>query len=90
MYYSRLLPLAALAFILLSSCLTGVSSQGLMGGFKGHHHRGTGAVELLLATGILAKLLNHRHKHGPSYAARHIMHAILGPRYPPRYTHGGR
>lgn len=86
MYDRRYLPLATLALILLSACLTGVSSQGLMGGFKGHHHRGTGAVELLLATGILAKLLNHRAKHGPSYAGRNILHAILGPRYPPRYT----
>ncbi|CAL1278203.1 unnamed protein product, partial [Larinioides sclopetarius] len=54
--------LAALG-VLLSEPFTRVQSQGIMGGFKGHN-RGTGAVELLLATGILAKLLNFRNKHG--------------------------
>lgn len=57
---------------------------GLGGGLKGHH-RGHGAIELLLATGILAKLLNHRAKHGASVAGRHILHALLGGhRYPPQ------
>ncbi|XP_035218134.1 uncharacterized protein LOC118191438 [Stegodyphus dumicola] len=80
-----ILPLVAALFLLAS--LTTVQSQGLMGGFKGHHHnRGTGAVELLLATGILAKLLNHRAKHQASSAGRHLLHALIGgPRYPPRY-----
>ncbi|KFM66942.1 hypothetical protein X975_05508, partial [Stegodyphus mimosarum] len=81
----RILPLVVALFLLAS--LSTVQSQGLMGGFKGHHHnRGTGAVELLLATGILAKLLNHRAKHQASSAGRHLLHALIGgPRYPPRY-----
>ncbi|XP_054724778.1 uncharacterized protein LOC129235111 [Uloborus diversus] len=84
----RVLPL--LTLVMLIASLTTVQSQGLMGGFKGHHHnRGTGAVELLLATGILAKLLNHRAKHGASAAGRHILHALIGgPRYPPRHPYG--
>ncbi|KAF8767163.1 hypothetical protein HNY73_020154 [Argiope bruennichi] len=71
--------LAALGVLLLES-FTQVQSQGLMGGFKGHN-RGTGAVELLLATGILAKLLNFRNKHG-AHMGRHLLHALIGPRYP--------
>lgn len=60
------------------------SHGGLMGGLGGHR-KGHGAVELLLATGILAKLLNHRAKHGASVAGRQILSALLGGhRYPPQ------
>ncbi|GFT99963.1 uncharacterized protein NPIL_80021 [Nephila pilipes] len=69
----------AIIGVLLSEYLPGVHSQGLMGGLKGHN-RGTGAVELLLATGILAKLLNFRNKHG-AHVGRHLLHALIGPRY---------
>ncbi|GFY67302.1 uncharacterized protein TNIN_365771 [Trichonephila inaurata madagascariensis] len=65
--------------VLLSEYLPVVYSQGLMGGLKGHN-RGSGAVELLLATGILAKLLNFRNKHG-AHMGRHLQHALIGPRY---------
>ncbi|GIY58628.1 uncharacterized protein CDAR_226221 [Caerostris darwini] len=77
--------LTALLGVILSTSLTGVHSQGIMGGFKGHN-RGTGAVELLLATGILAKLLNFRNKHGPN-AGRHLLHALIGPRYPANHRY---
>lgn len=66
--------------VLFSESFTRVQSQGIMGGFKGHH-RGAGAVEFLLATGILAKLLNFRNKHGANMG-RHLLHALIGPRYP--------
>ncbi|GFY66705.1 uncharacterized protein TNIN_346371 [Trichonephila inaurata madagascariensis] len=70
--------------VLLSEYLPVVYSQGLMGGLKGHN-RGSGAVELLLATGILAKLLNFRNKHGAKIVFRmHCLgpHIMETPRYP--------
>ncbi|GIY92206.1 hypothetical protein CEXT_779391 [Caerostris extrusa] len=55
--------------------VTGVHSQGIMGGFKGHN-RGTGAVELLLATGILAKLLTSETNMDPMQADIYCMRSL--------------
>ncbi|KAG8195353.1 hypothetical protein JTE90_001372 [Oedothorax gibbosus] len=60
-----------------------MSGLGGLGGGLGGHRKGHGAVELLLATGILAKLLNHRAKHGASVVGRQILSSLLGGhRYP--------
>ncbi|XP_015909880.1 uncharacterized protein [Parasteatoda tepidariorum] len=70
----------SVAALVLFMALNSVQSQGLMGG--GYKHRGNHAIELLLATGILAKLFNHRGKLG--HAGRQFMSALIGG---PRYHH---